>query len=314
MPNFEFIKNKSFEISWAVFRCATLVKQENLRKQLEDSSVELVSKYGNFAIHKENLENLKIFLEIEKLNSLIKLAEAIGEIKIVNARVLHREINNFSEMVKNEVNNFETELKEKDNRDVSIEEIFTEKSASKDQILENKDSQKDQIVKKEEVIQNNNNSAEVKKSQNIMGNSSAMSESNSAEVKGKVVSGVRQNDFNQGSIPDVFSKPVMSFSSVADFAVATKQKFNQKNIIASTVSKSNVAVAESDEDTIQDSWQNLIYRKIKEIGKTSTREISLFFPEISERTVRFYLQKLTDAGFIEKMGTTGPGSFYVYKK
>lgn len=294
MPNFEFIKNKSFEISWAVFRCASLVKQEILKKELEDSSVDLVSKYGNFAIYKDNLEKLKIFAEIEKLNSLIKLAEAIGEIKIINARVLYREINDFSEAVKKEIMRFEAELKEKENRDVSIEEIFSENNEFNKQTSETKEAQ---INKKEEKIQS-------KESLAIKGNSSAA-----------VPQKVRQNDFKSTNTPDVkFPKPAMSFSSVAEFAVATKQKLNQKNNSAVVVNQSNSAIAELEEDSIQDSWQNLIYRKIKEIGKTSTKEISLFFPEISERTVRFYLQKLSDSGFIEKIGTTGPGSYYMFRK
>ena len=72
--------------------------------------------------------------------------------------------------------------------------------------------------------------------------------------------------------------------------------------------------AQTDEESVQDSWQNLIYRKIKEFGKVSTKEIAAFFPEISERTIRFYLQKLNDSGLIEKTGTSGPGSFYTLKK
>ena len=78
---------------------------------------------------------------------------------------------------------------------------------------------------------------------------------------------------------------------------------------SSLAKKEQISSADNDE-AVLDSWQDLIYRKIKEVRQVTTKELAGSFPQISERTIRFYLQKLAEAGLVDKKGSTGPGSYY----
>ena len=83
----EFIKNRFFEIAWAVFRCANIIKQPKLKIELENASVDVIA-------------NLGIVDNLEKLEQLIRLAEVVGEIGKTNAFILFREIDNLKEAVR----------------------------------------------------------------------------------------------------------------------------------------------------------------------------------------------------------------------
>lgn len=283
IQNLEFIKNRSFEIAWAVFRCAVLVKQDNLKKNLEDGAINLVHKYGHSDLKSDVVKNV---FEIEKLISLIRLAEAIGEIKIVNARVLYRELSNLHNAVKKHEELLVKQASQNPEEAVFIESIFSQPPMAMGEFVD--------VVRQPalEIRQNQDSNLAKKSKEN---NSSAKLTTSSSAI---VMSGTRQSS-----------------------SQAVRQ--NQSSAIAelnnSAVSIGRQAIirqetAQTDEESVQDSWQNLIYRKIKEFGKVSTKEIAAFFPEISERTIRFYLQKLNDSGLIEKTGTSGPGSFYTLKK
>ncbi len=340
--NHEFIKNRSFEIAWAVFRCASLVKRESLKKELENNAIALVSAHGNFKPQKHTLENFKNLSEVEKLNAVIKLAEAIGEIKIVNARVLYRELNNLSEAIKNVIYQFEQELARQANEDVIIEDIFVsrgdvkQQSQGKEKIFHEVQNDKDghpegnpegsqSFIKEVKSASDNSIKLAVNNSANTV-NSQINKAISGINSLAELAKGVRQNMNKSANI--LPNKPIAvqqnsvqpkyAMSSVQSQSQGGAPKLVARSFAESTNSKPAESpvtrFAEREEDSIQDSWQNLIYRKIREIGKTSTKEIASFFPEISERTVRFYLQRLTDAKFIEKIGTTGPGSYYVFKK
>lgn len=81
----DFIKQRTFEISFAVFRVAALVKNFRIREELENFAVDLL--IGNTEV-------------LPVLNSLIKLAEGISEIKPADAKVLYREIGNLESAVR----------------------------------------------------------------------------------------------------------------------------------------------------------------------------------------------------------------------
>ncbi len=83
-----FIKQRTFEISWAVFRVAVLVRQPKLKIELENAAIDLLVK------------PIEVQLQyIEKLEQLVKLAEKIGEIKSINADVLYRELGNLQTVI-----------------------------------------------------------------------------------------------------------------------------------------------------------------------------------------------------------------------
>ncbi len=287
--NHEFIKNRSFEIAWAVFRCASLVKQEKLKKELEDAAIELLSHHSHFSSRENILRRHKKHSlirgescwAVEKLTSFIKLSEAIGEIKIINARVLYRELDNISQVIQK----ISEELSQNPEEEILIENIFSTHLPKSDLTVSEVKASKMPIS--EQSRQGGIYGARVVKE---FGNGSAkLTTSNSAKL---------------------------TTSSLAKLTTSNLASYSQDNSAkaSSAITKPDDLIKENQENPSLDSWQDLIFRKIREFGKTSTKEIAGFFPEISERTVRFYLQRLSEIGLIERIGTSGPGSYYIYKK
>lgn len=56
--------------------------------------------------------------------------------------------------------------------------------------------------------------------------------------------------------------------------------------------------------------QTIILNKIRQSGNTAMRDIIAALPNVSERTLRYDLQKLCDRAVIERLGNGGPASFY----
>lgn len=53
-----------------------------------------------------------------------------------------------------------------------------------------------------------------------------------------------------------------------------------------------------------------ILSKIRQSGNCRIKDIQEVLPEISERTLRYDLQKLSDQGLIERIGSGGPATYY----
>lgn len=53
-----------------------------------------------------------------------------------------------------------------------------------------------------------------------------------------------------------------------------------------------------------------VLNKIKQSGICFLKDISSFFPNYSERTLRYDLEWLSKQGVVEKIGSSGPGTFY----
>lgn len=59
--------------------------------------------------------------------------------------------------------------------------------------------------------------------------------------------------------------------------------------------------------------QSVILDKIQEGGQCRLKDIQEFMPDLSERTLRYDLQKLVEEGLVERVGSGGPGSYYQTK-
>jgi predicted ATPase len=61
--------------------------------------------------------------------------------------------------------------------------------------------------------------------------------------------------------------------------------------------------------------QSAILEKIRqsENQKIQVKDLTTSFPEVSERTMRYDLQKLCSQGVLERVGNGGPGSYYALK-
>jgi len=235
----EFIKNRSFEIAWAVFRCANLIKQPALKTELENASVGLVSGFGD-------VDNL------EKLEQLIRLAEAVGQISKINALVLFREIDNLKEIIRQRNSAIRQEKEESS----AIDRIFAKVPMP--------------------LFNINNSSAIIRQSE----------KSSAKEVRQENnLTIIRQNNSAKNNNSAIIRQ-------------------DQPQVVRQ-------APVEKTQD--KQGGQDLVLKKVKELGKTTTKEILGFFPEISERTIRFYLQGLCEQGLVSRVGTTGPGSYYVVR-
>lgn len=56
--------------------------------------------------------------------------------------------------------------------------------------------------------------------------------------------------------------------------------------------------------------QDQVVDKIRQLGNAAMKDVIAAFPEVSERTLRYDLQKLCEQSKIERIGPGGPGSYY----
>ena len=258
----EFIKNRVFEIAWAVFRCAGLIKQSALKAELENMAVDVV-------VHTEP-EHL------EQLEQLIRLAEAVGEISKTNALVLFREIDNFKEIIRQR----NLAIRQEKENSSAIEKIF----AKPPMVLfsENPDD-----------------------SVHSAGSGQAKLTTSSSAILRQGFDGefgrTAQDKLIRQSLPRV----VRQENSAKEFG---NPSANENN---SAKNNSSAMVRQDSPQVVRQSSPQGVLKKVKELGKTTTKELLSFFPGVSERTVRFYLQGLCEQGLVSRVGTTGPGSYYV---
>ena len=109
----ELLNKKAFDISFAVFRVAALVKKPPLCFELEKLATEFVSLVGRSSL--DEALNLS-----SALKSVIKLGEVTFEIKQINAGVLLREIGSFESLARVE-----------SGKDLEIESLFFQPSLLK---------------------------------------------------------------------------------------------------------------------------------------------------------------------------------------
>jgi len=59
--------------------------------------------------------------------------------------------------------------------------------------------------------------------------------------------------------------------------------------------------------------QSAIVDRIRQFGNCRLKDIQEILPDISERTIRYDLQKLAEQGLIERTGSGGPATYYKVK-
>jgi len=285
ISNYEFIKTQAYEISWAVFRCAELFSQAKLRGEVEAAAVDLIADH---AVANSVADG--DFPRIDKLTSLIRLAESVGQIAPVNANVLYRELDNLTKALRIEV----AEQHNKKNITASLEQIFTNTAyANNLQPITNNQQQ---------------NSG--------LGDSARISSATSASP---IIPTLRQDKDTQfGSVEALLSAAVRPTqptpTSMAKTPTVRQPSYSvipaEAGIQSPMRTASNSLAVRQAQSATARSWQFVILQKVKDLGQTTTKELTASFPEISERTIRFYLQKLVDNGSIDRIGSSGPGSAY----
>jgi hypothetical protein len=346
ISNYEFIKTQSFEVAWATFRCAELFSQGDLRKKVEAAAVDLIADHDAIGDDGENE-----FPQIEKLISLVRLAESVGQIASVNANVLYRELDNLARATRLET----IERREKKNIASSLENIFTNSAyannlssvipaesetqrkghpelgsgsygnSSGDEIPDPFDNAQDKQVRNDKSAEERtgNNSAlrqaQDKTTQfgNIESLLSAATQS-SVPVNSEVSSAALSNGNTLSQfIPSAGHSELVSGSELdkidsgSEAGMTRRGDVAMPNLQAPLQAGSALRQAQDRAGSLQaGSWQHVILQKVKDLNQTTTKELTASFPEISERTIRFYLQKLVDNGMIDRVGTTGPGAAY----
>lgn len=105
-------------------------------------------------------------------------------------------------------------------------------------------------------------------------------------------SAIRQSTIISKDISDVFSKVPAIKEEVAE---ANGNSNGNGNGISSTIR------------------QSAIIEKIRQTGNTAMRDLLAAFPEVSERTLRYDLQKLCNQGIVDRIGNGGPSSHYAIR-
>jgi hypothetical protein len=59
--------------------------------------------------------------------------------------------------------------------------------------------------------------------------------------------------------------------------------------------------------------QSEILEKIRQLGQVFIKDLIAEFPDVSERTLRYDLQKLCNQNLIERVGNSGPSTYYVIR-
>lgn len=79
--------------------------------------------------------------------------------------------------------------------------------------------------------------------------------------------------------------------------------------------KSNPSYISDKPDTALELRQTSLLERMKQAGNKQfyLKDVLTLLPEVSERTIRYDLQRLCGAGEVEKVGTTGPSTYYVIK-
>lgn len=304
ISNYEFIKTQAFEISWAVFRCAELFSQDTLRREVEAAAIDLIASYA--MLHETTGEE---FPRIEKLTSLILLAESVGQIASVNANVLYRELDNLTKAIRVDV----IDRREKKNITTSLEHMFTNSEYVNNlQLTTGNQQQKNTniessasvspVIPVKTGIQSSKNSADQFGSIESLLSAAVQS---SQPMSGAVSSA------NVNSANTAVHETLNAFLQHPVPAVIPAAHDQTPIIVPVVPAKVTAHVAPSPVQV--GSWQHVILQKVKELGQTTTKELSASFPEISERTIRFYLQKLVDNQAIDRIGSTGPGAAYKAK-
>jgi len=247
---------KAYELSYATFRVAALVRKPDLKERLERQAAIILERAAS--------GDLAIGEPLETLRALIMLSEGIGEIRYVNAKVLLRELGNLERIVKAAAPpspGYGGQVEEFD-----IERMFSTTATGKAGV-------EDSIRRIQE-----RRGAEIEEA---------------ARHAHKVDSVVPTNSVTNPAKPE------------------TRQNGNGSAKL--TTSGNGNGSASSPQggngNGNGEARASAIYAKIQR-GNASIKDLLAEFNGVSERTLRYDLQRLVEQGRIERVGSGGPGTYY----
>ena len=288
-PN-EFMKKRSFEVVWAVFRVAATISRVGVKQLLEDRALA-------YFTHK-NIHTL------ESLEEAIDLGSKLKDISEVNASVLLREISSLRAALL-ELQNAPVE-KSVEPEQESIEHIFSEppmlfsdftqmmrsqggevevgSSAHATEVQQSPAKSPIESGKAESGnVQNNQQKTHLYTAPSFSGNNPAKSpiESGKAESGNNPANGMAQISGNQTI--DKTVKP-------------TTINVNSQGVLSSAERKERIVSI------------------LKSKNFCSINDIMNQLPKVSDRTLRYDVKTLVDSKIVERMGKGGPNSFFRLRK
>ena len=105
-----------------------------------------------------------------------------------------------------------------------------------------------------------------------------------------------------------------AINSIPEKAPSTEPSgFKHISEIIKETNTTNPAFSEETEES-SSIKKSVFWEKISHLDEFKLKDIENIFPDISERTLRYYLSELVSLGFIEKIGTSGRNVIYRVKK
>jgi hypothetical protein len=304
MYSLEFFNQRSFEVVWAVFRVAQYVSRPKLRQTLEDRALDyFVARNG---------------ATLDALEETIRLSANIGEIGKTNAGVLLRETGTLRAAL--------LEFKEK-NIAVAAGDNLTR--ANQGQADRKEEPSIDGIFSRPPMLLADFmgmiadsmgkartrvadvQGAEPKEKDTVAFQPVAADE---GPAMGSVKSGNdtssiyidKTDDFSQSA------KPIGNeFGKESGNAASNRQKelANKSAPIVSTVGNTKASSAISAVYR-----QSVIIEQLSRKTYSTLRDIAEILPGVSERTLRYDIQRMVDKKIVERVGGGGPHSFLRLKK
>lgn len=310
---YNFISKKAFELSYAFCRISQSLENKSFAKFLEEKALALLCS----ATEKDISNTEQVILTLEYF---IHLVGAINLIRQDLVEILIAEINAFKQYIKEnktklflpniEISNiFETNLK------TTKHSAKKNRGSAKYSAIE-QDSAK--VLVKDSAI--NNNSAKhsamdsaIDQDLAIYLNSAIDSTMDSAKQNNQNI----YSAINIDSAKDSATKDSAKNSVITDFTdfdeSNTENDIGFKHI--SQVIKDREQIFQPDESKADlDLKKITFFQKLNTLEEFRLKDLGGLFPELSERTIRYYLSDLVNRGLVEKIGVSGPNVLYRLKR
>ncbi len=307
----EFFVQRSFEVVWAVFRVAEHATRLKIKQVLEDKAVDYLAS--------------KDLASLDGLEEMVRLGAQVKDINKVNSSVILREIGNLRSAIL-ELNDCKMRMIESAKNPETapnIEESFSRPPMRISEIIRsisdslNKSQPADgsaplnQEAKDVPEVnkQVRQESGKDKPQQFSKTNPTPIAEVQSAAVfEKKEIFYAPAPSQNQSPARDAKSKEIVRQESPASAQL-------NENKSQSADSQPKTPGNNRFEASIGFKERNEILVKI--LSKRTLchiKDVIQSMPGISERTIRYDVQRLVDKGIIERIGTGGPNSFFRLKK
>jgi len=341
----QFILKKAFEISYALCRIAKNLKNTYFSNIFEERGLKILD-----SATKKDFESLKnSFLGIEYF---IRLGEELGLFRNHIAELLIGEINNLNKyIIEAEEEILMPELNIEDIFTSKNGKTFKKTKQNESFLNSAKDSAMDSAKEKDSAMSSAMDSATVGNSatrDSAMNNNSAMDNSamedsateDSAMEDLAMEDSAMDNSATGSAMGSATQKDSAMDSAIGDSAInsairndsameiennsATEDNSlniqNNKNQEPTFIHISKIINEEPKEEPKDDSIgiikvrKSVFLDKIRYFEEFRLKDLEKMFPELSERTLRYYLSDLISLGFIEKIGISGPNVLYRFNK